>query len=450
MIKVFLVDDEPFLREGLKAVIPWEEYGFTICGEAENGEEALKAIETLKPQPQLILTDIKMPGMNGLEFIEHAKNIIGGKVDFIILSGYSDFNYAQSAIKYGVKNYLLKPIDEEELIEDLKKISKEFQEEVTIEKGNTINSNKVIKALFKEEIDPYILKYSKIMFKVLDSCRLRYMEVEMDRIYLLEKFNEDSIKAMFHQCYDIIKQTVKFDNTNNIYEDKIGEYGIIISDEILKNYDYSLNKFVLALQKNLEDFISCSCYISIGKEISDVNTLKASYASCEQIKEFRNYVKKPIVYFEELENEQMKKEISANNLLKAINDGNLSAMQENSLSLSREFFQLDNYGKQAVSIYAIEKYIKDNYQKELTLKKLSEEFYISPVYLGQLFKKSIGMYFNDYLHFIRIEEAKKLLRRTDLKLYEIANKVGYGDPNYFISKFEKITNISPTEYKKLK
>ena len=103
--------------------------------------------------------------------------------------------------------------------------------------------------------------------------------------------------------------------------------------------------------------------------------------------------------------------------------------------------------RQNTSMYEIEKYINNNYQYDITLKKLSNIFFINPVYLGQLLRKHLGMYFNDYLETIRIEQAKKLLRRSNLKLSEIANKIGYVNSNYFINKFEKVTHLTPTQYK---
>ena len=95
----------------------------------------------------------------------------------------------------------------------------------------------------------------------------------------------------------------------------------------------------------------------------------------------------------------------------------------------------------------IESYILKNYKSDISLKSIAEIFYINPVYLGQLFKKNFGMYFTDYLHKLRIGEAMRLLKMTDLKIYEIAYMVGYTDNNYFGFKFEKIAGMSPKQYR---
>jgi len=95
----------------------------------------------------------------------------------------------------------------------------------------------------------------------------------------------------------------------------------------------------------------------------------------------------------------------------------------------------------------IEKYIRDNYHENINLKRISEEFYLNHVYLGQLFFKNYNMYFNDYLTKIRIDEAKKLLRTTDMRVYEVADKVGFKNVGYFINKFKKKVNCTPFHYR---
>ena len=112
METVFIADDEANIREGLKCIIDWEEIGFKVCGEAGNGEDALKDI--LRLNPSLVLMDIRMPKLYGLEVIEQARQQ-GFHGIFVVLSGYSDFKYAQTAMKFGVKYYLTKPMDEDEL-----------------------------------------------------------------------------------------------------------------------------------------------------------------------------------------------------------------------------------------------------------------------------------------------------------------------------------------------
>ena len=123
METVLIADDEKNIREGIKCIIDWEALGFTVCGEAANGEEALKQINEM--HPGLVLLDIKMPKLSGLEVVENAREQ-GYNGKFIILSGFSDFKFAQTAIRLGVDNYITKPIDEDELAEAVKRIGEQI------------------------------------------------------------------------------------------------------------------------------------------------------------------------------------------------------------------------------------------------------------------------------------------------------------------------------------
>ncbi|MFC9712119.1 response regulator [Paenibacillus sp. NPDC056933] len=120
MYKVFLVDDEPSIREGLTTIIEWEKYGFQVVGTAASGREAITRFEEL--EPDLTIIDIRMPGMTGLDVIEEVRHHHPGS-HFLILSGYADFDYAKKAISFGVDGYLLKPVDEEEIICELERIA---------------------------------------------------------------------------------------------------------------------------------------------------------------------------------------------------------------------------------------------------------------------------------------------------------------------------------------
>ncbi|MDC7233273.1 MAG: response regulator [Spirochaetales bacterium] len=124
MLKVFIVDDEPWIVSLIENLIPWKSHGFLLTGSASDGEEALRSIRFLKPD--VILTDIRMPEMNGIELIQLASKLDHAP-EFIILSGHSEFSYAQKALQQGVHDYLLKPVDEEELLSVLKGVKEKIQ-----------------------------------------------------------------------------------------------------------------------------------------------------------------------------------------------------------------------------------------------------------------------------------------------------------------------------------
>ena len=128
MLKTFLVEDEVVIREMIKKMIPWEQYGFELAGEAADGEMALPLI--LKSKPDLLITDIKMPFMDGLTLCRLVKKELPD-IRIVILSGYDDFNYAKQAISIGVEDYLLKPITKNAFIERLKEIHNRYEHEKT-------------------------------------------------------------------------------------------------------------------------------------------------------------------------------------------------------------------------------------------------------------------------------------------------------------------------------
>lgn len=123
MYKLLIADDEKIIRESVKEIIPWKELGIEICACCKNGLEALDAI--LDTAPDIVMTDIRMPGISGLELIEKIQKF-DSHIQFIILTGYPEFEYARQAIRYGVKEYLLKPISEEAIITAVKNVKASF------------------------------------------------------------------------------------------------------------------------------------------------------------------------------------------------------------------------------------------------------------------------------------------------------------------------------------
>ncbi|GAE08267.1 response regulator [Paenibacillus sp. JCM 10914] len=151
MFNVLLVDDEPWVLEGLKTMVNWNRYGFQICGEALSAPEALRLIEELRPE--LVMTDIHMPVLNGLELIERSNRMLRKPPKFVVLSGYDDFGYAHEAMRQRVTEYLLKPIDDEEIEDMLSKLSSvirdEHAAELTSRKRHQIAANYMMNLLLQ-------------------------------------------------------------------------------------------------------------------------------------------------------------------------------------------------------------------------------------------------------------------------------------------------------------
>lgn len=157
MFTVQLVDDEPIVRKGLRKLIAWEELGFEIICEAENGEEALEQLATQKVD--VIITDIGMPIMNGIDLMKETR-AKGYEAEIIVLTAYGEFEYAKSAIKYGVTDYMLKPIEEAQITETLNEVKKKLEEKLENEnryKLYSMNTGK--ERTFSRENDKLLIKY---------------------------------------------------------------------------------------------------------------------------------------------------------------------------------------------------------------------------------------------------------------------------------------------------
>jgi len=122
-INLLIVDDEPIITQGLRYTIPWDTYGIKVIGEAEDGEEALEILR--KQQVDIVLTDVRMPVMDGIE-LARTINEQMPRTRVIIISGYDEFEYAREAIRFGVKDYLLKPVDIDELLERVNSLKREI------------------------------------------------------------------------------------------------------------------------------------------------------------------------------------------------------------------------------------------------------------------------------------------------------------------------------------
>lgn len=179
-MKVLIVDDDSFVCNGLRTLIDWDELGAEVIGEARNGEDAFNiAMET---HPDLIISDIKMPVMDGMELCRKVKESMTDTF-IILLSGYEDFNYACSAIKYGVRSYILKPINRakiNQLIDEIKKVSLELQEKKNY--YSNLHDDKLEKVLF-EALKQHDIEYVEEVFKE-ELVKYKYSNNELKSICL--------------------------------------------------------------------------------------------------------------------------------------------------------------------------------------------------------------------------------------------------------------------------
>lgn len=526
MIKILIVDDEPFIRQGLKILINWEQYGYEIIGEAANGLEAIKQLE--EKEIDLVIADIKMPEMNGIELIEFVHNNMLTEVKFIVLSGYYEFEYAKKAIKYNVKDYILKPIQKEELIKVLVGFKDEYikqEQQYTIQK---IKDKVVYDRYFNEIINGKCnnsnLEYVKDYQEFSDELRyiiieINYNNEEVSNISEGEKreglqiFYQNMIEWLGEDYYNVIVDVSSYKDCYDI--------GFIYDKRLALEQGMSEKDYILNLENSMKQIQKYDFFVYIGQKVNNVEELSVSYKSATVAKLFSDFSNENnIAYYDEV---LPKKELDCNiekqymddlihqiqenneegiinsvkkiydsfkeykidleiikininylrcNLINAakeldsevdqgevmqyissvsfeqiISRGSAKHLEKFSLEFSKYLNQLRQNSFQSI-LTEINKEISENYMKKLSLKYLSEKYYVNSAYLGQIFKKQYKISFKDYLNAYRIEKAAELLKQSDEKIYKIAEKVGYSNTDYFISKFVQLKEKTPLQYRK--
>ncbi len=198
LLKVVVVDDEKMIREGMAATFPWHELGMELVGAAENGLKALEVVAATKPQ--IILTDIRMPKMDGLEFIKRVRAIMP-RVKIIILSGYDEFSYAQKALQYGVSDYVLKPVGVKELTRVLQELVRTMEADFSAEFF-------LIKA--KKELDPESERYLNAI-RLGDASKAQAALGEITRKLAAQKMAAEQLRNVCLELSDRVVEALQRD-----------------------------------------------------------------------------------------------------------------------------------------------------------------------------------------------------------------------------------------------
>ena len=216
-IKVFITEDESIVREGLRDMIPWEQYGFTFVGDASDGEMALPMVRRLKPD--ILITDIRMPFMDGLEFSRLVSRELP-KTKIIILSGYDDFEYARQAIELHVDQYLLKPITRTAMIKALELTKQHIAEE---------QEQQEYLSLYIREQQEYEHVARRLFFEKLVSG-----EMTVPEIYEQAARLEIALDA---ECYNTVLFTLEASENSTAYSERISRLQDQLISDLLQRPD---------------------------------------------------------------------------------------------------------------------------------------------------------------------------------------------------------------------
>lgn len=525
MFKVLLVDDEVLVTKGLQKLIDWEAFGFSVCGVAEDGAEALELLK--REKCELIITDIRMPEVDGLELIRRAGQELDYKPRFIVLSAYNDFLYAQTAMRYNVRDYILKPIDEEMLAGVLQRMQGEIREEYKLQSDYDEGREAVVTRsclrLVRGQLSDEELLQTVSLLQLKEGREMYCLLLE-----LADDSSREDGEGANTAAVDgaLLRQSagglLGEGNLVKLFQLDERQHVLLADADILGAFHRNIKELALELYRAVVVDCRMNACLFVGKPVMGAAFLKDSLQAALQAREYKILKgDRCILFYEDIRYMQFKysledkalfhrleeavqtgreKEITAAielifsyfhtaciapecikasiinfgmGIVKVIEDrkGNTDII----IKQHTQFFKLDGAvesmtrlkrlltefclqcasymlilaEKQTGSLkYRIEEYMKQNFRYDINIKTAAAALYMNPAYLGQVFRKSFGMYFHDYLNLLRMEEARKLLCTTDFKVYEIAGMVGYTNADYFSSKFEAIVGMTPLQYRK--
>lgn len=511
-LNIIIVEDEVKSREGIVKLISGISKEYKVVAQADNGFDGLEYIERLKPD--LIICDIRMPGMDGLEMIYQLQRK-GIYIKTIIITGYAEFDYAKKGINLGVEDYLLKPITCDDMKEILEKIKRKLDDEDKEKMGEEYVQNRIFESLLLgnrlEEIQMQMLssnslfvddngctalsliytgdigvglneKAEKAISNYLkDMENLQYYAARLDSfngIAFLTSYNEDfsivadgieyellpqlevligkpvvfgwtsvrNVKSLNHKFQEV-KENLKWALTLGCNKTITSEKLSDIKVKELK-YPYEIEKIILTDIKNND---IDGLYKSIEKFLSHY---KAEYYSPNQIIEIFHRLTFVILNLIKEINYNMFKFISKKDILQSIKTSvTRDELEENLCDLIKDIeeFYTDRHNEPTYSLLVkkVINIIEEDYAQKIQLCEIADQLNVTQEYLSYLFNKEVGENFSVFLKKHRVQKAKELLLESDLKIYEIAEKVGYSDVKYFCRVFKEITGFPTMEYIKV-
>ena len=512
MYTYFIADDETKIRQGIRRLIDWETLGFSFIGEASNGEDALRFI--LYKNPDVTLLDIRMPRLSGLDVARLAR-ADGYRGIIIILSGYSDFKYAQEAMRYDVKYYISKPVDEDELTDYLKKVTDElsvrekhtsaieyFSEKARdgilsdVLTGSSRISDQDLKELgllsgcYQAAIyEKYSHNAAAVSYRFSDLLRLTNednhsfdtLTIDNNEVILLKG---DFAIRRFSDFVERFEREVKPQKGSPL-DSLFITYGHVVyrPEEITESYQEAL--FLLKMR----------FYCDQGQHTFGYHQLPARRTSLTSagIGALQEYQDRLLGYIQTLNREMVAESLDSLREQIYLSSAPIEEIRLFLIDLYLQVKESIRYHYHTFDIpfppnsWAVDfintryylyeiitflseqaemimrslgttsrestlenviHYIQHNYMSSLKLERIAPLFGYNSAYLGKLFTQKMGMNFTAYLDQVRIDASMELLRDGSLKVYEIAEKVGYSNVDYFHTKFKKIVGESPAEYRR--
>ena len=509
MIKVLIADDERFTRQGILDMVDWDKLNVSEVKEAYDGINALEILKDF--EPNILLTDVRMPRLNGIDLAFKARELYPNCM-ILFMSGYSDKEYLKSAIKLKAINYVEKPIEIEELEENLNNAILEFVKNTTIHNSieHTI-ANEISSIDNSEAVKSIISSYFSKDFndKLVDGQYVSVL-IKIYKIIPNKHLFIDKIREIIHDCglegfvsmqneKDIVLQIFFSKNIKSIHNSNVFQSFFATLDEYIKNYShfYIFVGYIVANMQGMhKSYASASSLdtLSFFKDynsviyfeevphktcatidpnaysafkrnlnnedkqavLSDINNITSEFMlNCgTDINEIKNVYNKLLLHifnFCHSRNINLNNSVNENTSFNTILQfNNIFEIKHYMLEIIKDVFlclkEKNIYNEPALNII---KYINEHYNSyDLSLEDISKNTFLTPAYICVIFKDFTGKTVNKYITEYRIMQAKELLKDSNIKMNDIALKVGYRDGNYFAKIFKKETGYSPSEYRR--
>ena len=422
MYKVLLVDDEYMITEGLKRLIPFEKWDMEVVATANHADDAL---DYVREHPvDIVISDVNMPDKTGLEMIQEMKDLLPDAY-YILLSGYQEFDYVKKAMNLSVVDYLVKPVDKVELGHLLEKIVTQLREKV---QEPEILSQQLDEEAFLTHLTQKENWWIGLSKEKQGDFVIPYYVLGQDwQIVLADQEFEGLLVMPFEAPYQINFEKWKRDVEKTLF------YGSVNLDQSESLFSYYEPIYRVIIQGNLQQIIE---ELTLLEKIVLENTPSVSIT--KQL--FTQFVMDVFHLFEHLKADDMTDIVKNIHAITTFED--LVAYTKETLT---SFFGQYRMNENVVSVLEV---IGRDYQKELSLKDISKDLFINPVYLGQLIKKETNSTFAELLNKQRIKAAQQLLLSTNDSIEDICYTVGYSNVGYFYKVFRKLCGKSPKAYRK--
>jgi two-component system response regulator YesN len=520
MFKVLLVDDEELDLEGLRRLIAWREFDMEVIDAVNSGFTAFEVIE--REYIDLLVTDIKMPNMSGLELARKGLEKYP-RLKVVFVSGHADFQYAKQAISLNASNYVLKPVDDQEIVDVLLRVRDELhREREQSDRENVLHET--IPYLKNDVMYRWLegkMEYNKIisltekygLSSITYPAAIAIIEID-DLAWKLNSFLEEQRSIIVDQLFDTLLQLLRTNRIEHYCTIDNHWIALIISDS---------NSTEL-LESWIREVRSCSpmsITIGLGEEVESPDSISRSY---NEAKEALNgklfYGKSRLIRAFEKRSEITRDSKDVNDILETMFSGmikydqlcidgciddlfvfvkrldgklsihhfllhTISELNKHLQSINEDFYKLLNLEIKSLEliylfetiediqswlrqklfeisqrlqrkkmkknrklIEEIQSYVCDHLEQDITLRHAANFFSFSPNHLGHIFKEETGMNFSDYVITQRLDRAKKLLQNPKLKIFEVADRVGYKNLSYFSRHFKEVHGMTPGEYRR--